>query len=333
MKIAFYSSQAYDIKFFDEANKSYEYEIKYFDCHLNPKTTGLAKNCDVVCAFVNDNLGRETLMELNKLGIKLIALRCAGFNNVDLDAAKEFNIKVVRVPSYSPHAVAEHAIALILTLNRKIHKAYNRTREGNFTINGLLGFDLAGKTVGVIGFGQIGSIVANILKAFGSKVLVYDPYIQETISGLEFVPLNQLLKDSDIITLHCPLRPETRHLINSESISLMKESVMLINTSRGAVIDTKAVIEGLKSQKIGYLGIDVYEEEADCFFEDLSDKVIRDDILARLQSFPNVIITAHQGFFTQEAMNNITNTTMVNIRDFEQGKDLKNQIINCAKVL
>jgi D-lactate dehydrogenase len=326
MKIALYSAQAYDIKFFEEENENYNYELNFFKSHLDSKTADLAKDCDVVCAFVNDDLSREVLTRLHELGIKLIALRSAGFNNVDLVAASELGIEVVRVPSYSPNAVAEHAIALMLTLNRKTHKAYNRTRERNFSIDGLMGFDLAGKTVGIVGLGQIGAITANILKAFGCKVLVFDPHAKNISSEFTSVSLTQLFKESDIISLHCPLTPDTQHLIDSKAIGLMKESVMLINTSRGAVIETKAIIKGLKSGKIAYLGIDVYEEEADCFFEDLSETVMQDDILSRLLSFPNVLVTSHQAFFTKEAMHEIVNTTFMNIHDFANGVELINQI-------
>lgn len=327
MKLAFFSTHAYDKEFFEIENKNYNYEIKFFDCHLDYSSAELAQGADAVCVFVNDDLSRGVLIKLKDLGIKLVTLRCAGFNNVDLEAAAELGIQVTRVPAYSPNAVAEHTVALILALNRKIHKAYNRTREANFSINGLMGFDLKDKTVGIIGFGKIGQIVADIMKAFSCKVLVYDPYTKDSSLEYDFVPLSNLLKNSDIITLHCPLTPDTHHLINAEAISMMKDSAMLINTSRGAVIDTKAVIDALKSHHIGYLGLDVYEEEADFFFEDLSNKVICDDTLARLLSFPNVIVTSHQAFFTKEAMQEIVKTTFSNINDFEKGVELKNKLL------
>lgn len=301
MKIAIYSTKKYDEEFFRKENDCFNFTLKFFDSHLNYESASLAEGCDAVCVFVNDDLSRATLLRLHELGIRLVALRCAGFNNVDLCTANELGIKIVRVPSYSPNAIAEHSLGLILSLNRKIHRAYNRTREGNFSLDGLMGFDLKGKTVGIVGLGKIGNIVAKTLKTLGSKILVYDPYLKESPPEYDLACFNKLLSDSDIISLHCPLTPETHHLINEESIRKMKGSIMLINTSRGAVIDTKAVIKGLKSGHIGYLGIDVYEEEGDLFFEDLSDQVIKDDTLARLQTFPNVLITAHQAFFTQEA--------------------------------
>ena len=331
MKIALYSAQPYDIQFFKEGNKSYDNEIVFFDCHLNSETVSLAQDCEVVCAFVNDDLSKETLVRLSEQGVKLVALRCAGFNNIDLTAASEIGIEVVRVPAYSPNAVAEYTIALMLTLNRKTHKAYSRTKEGNFSIDGLMGFDLAGKTVGIIGFGAIGSIVANILKAFTCKVVVYDPYAKNISKDFDSVSLTQLLKESDIISLHCPLTPETKHLINDEAIGFMKKSVMLINASRGAVIDTKAVVKALKSERIAYLGLDVYEEEADFFFEDLSNTIMHDDTLARLLTFPNVLITSHQGFFTREAMQQIVSTTLASIDDYANGVELKNKVSNTAK--
>lgn len=326
MKIAFFSTKPYELSFFEEANKKYAYEFKFIDCHLTRNTAEFAKDCQVVCAFVNDELTRGTLMKLQDYGVKLIALRCAGYNNVDLDSAREFGIDVVRVPSYSPDAVAEHAIALILSLNRKIHKAYNRTREANFSINGLLGFDLKGKTVGIFGLGQIGLSFAERMEAFGCRILVHDPYFKEENHKYKLVSSTTLFHESDIISLHCPLTPETHHLIDTEAVKAMKKGVMLINTSRGAVVDTKSVIQGLKSGQIGYLGLDVYEEEADYFFEDLSNTVICDDTLSRLMTFPNVIITAHQAFFTREAMEKIAQTTMLSISDFENGKNLVNKI-------
>jgi len=274
-----------------------------------------------VCVFVNDQLGAPVLAELARQGTRVIALRCAGFNNVDLAAARDLGITVVRVPAYSPYAVAEHTVGLMLTLNRKIHRAYARVREGNFALQGLLGFDLHGRTVGVVGTGQIGAIVARIMRGFGCEVLAYDPYRSPECEalGARYVELPELFRSSDIITLHCPLTPQTYHLINAEALEQMKDGVMLINTGRGALVDTQAVTEALKSGKIGYLGLDVYEEEAALFFEDRSDRVIQDDVFTRLLTFPNVIITGHQAFFTGEALTNIAETTLSNVTAFERG--------------
>jgi len=328
MKIAVFSTKPYDRKFLEIANNKNR-DLQFFEPHLNPQTANLARDCAVVCVFVNDILDRETLEILAASGTCLIALRCAGYNNVDLVAAAELAITVARVPAYSPYAVAEHAIALILSLNRKIHRAYYRVREGNFALNGLLGFDLHDRTVGIIGTGKIGRITGKILHGFGCRILAYDLYPNQEFQEKygEYVALNDLLAASDIITLHCPLNESTYHLINKETISLMKSGVMLINTSRGGLIDTYAIIKGLKSRKIGYLALDVYEKEADFFFEDLSEEIRQDDIFERLLTFPNVIVTAHQAFFTSEALTNIAETTMANIDDFEQGKPCANQVI------
>lgn len=292
-------------------------------------TVNLTKGYDAVCVFVNDRLNAEVIAGLKENGIKLIALRCAGFNNVDLEAANQNGIKVVRVPAYSPHAVAEHAVALILTLNRKTHKAYNRVREGNFSLERLTGFDLYGKTVGVIGTGKIGQAFCNIMQGFGCKVLAFDLIEDKELAlrGIEYLPLMDVLQQSDVISLHCPLNEQTSHLINKQTIGMMKEGAMLINTSRGGLIDTVDVIEGLKSGRIGYLGLDVYEQEEKLFFKDLSENVIQDDLIMRLLSFPNVLITAHQGFFTEEALVQIAQTTLDNIDAFEAGKPLKNAVI------
>lgn len=327
MKILFYSSQNYDKESFEIANEEHSFQFEFLDTHLNPKTALLANGYDVVCVFVNDDLGPETIKALCETGVKLIALRCAGYNNVDLEAAKSCELEVVRVPAYSPYAVAEHACALVLTLNRKTHKAFNRTRESNFKISGLRGFDMHGKTVGIIGCGKIGEIAAKIFNGFGMKVLVSDPEYNSDLSFVEVVNLEELLKDSDIISLHCPLNPKTKHMINAETIKKMKDGVMLINTSRGALIDTKAVINGLKSKKIGYLGIDVYEEEADLFFEDHTDSILTDDVLIRLLSFPNVLVTGHQAFFTNEAISEIAEVTLENIKAFSESKKLENAVI------
>ncbi len=329
MKIALFSAKQYDQEFFNQANQDYEYELSYFEPHLNHSTTQLAQGYPVVCVFPNDTLDRPTLKVLSEQGTHLVALRCAGYNNVDLNAAREYGIRVVRVPAYSPYAVAEHAVALMLTLNRKTHRAFNRVREGNFSLEGLMGFDMHGKTVGIIGTGKIGAVVAHILKGFGCTLLATDPYPDETCValGVEYVGLSELCSRSDIITLHCPLTPETNHLLDTEMIALMKHGVMLINTSRGATIDTCAVIQALKSGKIGYLGLDVYEEEGDLFFEDLSSKVIQDDVFTRLLTFPNVLITGHQAFLTHEALTNIAETTLKNISDIEAGRPCANELL------
>lgn len=328
MKIAFFSTQLYDKKFFNEHNGSFGFTIQYYETSLNEQTVSLLQDVNAVCVFVNDQVNRSVIEQLAKRGVKIIALRCAGFNNVDLQAASENNIRVVRVPAYSPHAVAEHALAMIMTLNRKTHKAYNRVREQNFSLNGLLGFDLFGKTVGVIGTGNIGQVFCSIMKGFGTKVLAYDVYPNNALAkkGVEYVPLSQIFERSDIISLHCPLNEQTHHLINDESIQRMKKGVMLINTSRGGLIDTKTVIKGLKLGMIGSLGIDVYEQEEKLFFRDLSDNIIEDDVISRLGSFPNVLITAHQGFFTQEALTQIAETTLSNLKAFEKGDVLVNEV-------
>ncbi|MBF8962981.1 2-hydroxyacid dehydrogenase [Pontibacter sp. FD36] len=328
MNVLFFSSKVYDSTFFNAANKSHQHKLSYLEVPLNKNTAVLAKGNGAVCIFVNDTANAEVLQLLAEQGVKLIALRCAGFNNVDLGAAAELGMKVVRVPAYSPYSVAEHTLALILTLNRKTHRAYNRVKEGNFALNGLMGFDLNGKTVGLIGLGKIGLVTAKILKGFGCRVLGYDIEKRDEFDeiGIEFTDLSSLYANSDIISLHCPLTPQTHHIINKETITQMKPGVMLINTSRGALVDTKAVISALKSGHIKYLGIDVYEEEADLFFEDLSDRVIQDDVFMRLLSFNNVLITGHQAFFTSNALESIAGVTLQNIADFEQGKQLENEV-------
>lgn len=327
MKIAVFSTKSYDKEYFDKYNQG-QHELTYLKTSLDTKTVQLCTGFDAVCVFVNDDLSAPVLQQLSSLGIRLIALRCAGFNNVDLDAAASEGIKVVRVPAYSPMAVAEHAVALILTLNRKTHKAYNRVRENNFSLERLTGFDLYGKTVGVIGTGKIGIAFANIMKGFGCKIIAFDKYPSEELRqrGVKYTDLNELLTQSDIISLHCPLNSETHHLIDKVALSQMKKGVMLINTSRGALIKTKHVVKALKSGKLGYLGIDVYEQEEDLFFKDLSEKVIQDDLISRLSSFPNVLITAHQGFLTQEALKEIASTTLENISAFESGATLTNEV-------
>ncbi|RUO35881.1 2-hydroxyacid dehydrogenase [Aliidiomarina sanyensis] len=321
MKIAFFSSKTYDQNSFTLANAGHAHAMTFFEAPLNADTASMAQGFPAVCVFVNDVVNRPVLETLKAQGTELIVLRCAGFNNVDLNAASELGIRVARVPAYSPHAVAEHALALILTLNRKTHRAYNRVREGNFSLDGLLGFDLAGRTVGVVGAGKIGEIFAHIMEAIGCKVLISDPYPSNTIQEkYEIVPFETLVKASDIISLHCPLTPSTHHLINEAVLSQCKRGVMLINTSRGKMVDTKAAIQALKTGQLGALGLDVYEEEGDLFFADLSSEVIQDDVFMRLLSFPNVLITGHQGFFTREALKNIADTTLANVTAFATGE-------------
>lgn len=323
MKIAVFSTKTYDRQFLEKINESFHHELRFFEEPLNLHTADLTMGYKGVCIFVNDKVDKQTILKIAENGIKLILLRCAGFNNVDVPAAKENGMTVMRVPSYSPESVAEHALALILTLNRKTHKAFNRIRENNFSLEHLMGFNLHGKKVGVIGTGKIGSVFSHIMLGLGCRVVACDIQESEELKkkGVQYVALAELLKDSDIISLHCPLNPDTFHLINKEAFSLMKKGVMLINTSRGAVIDTKEAIRALKSQKLGYLGIDVYEQEENLFFRDLSDQIISDDLIARLMSFPNVLITAHQGFFTVEAITAIARQTIQNISDFESGKN------------
>ncbi|WP_375258155.1 2-hydroxyacid dehydrogenase [Citreimonas sp.] len=317
MRVTVFSTKPYDEDYLRSANDG-AHDLVFLEMRLTADTAALARGSDAVCAFVNDDLGADVIAELARLGVRLVALRSAGFNHVDLGAAAEHGIAVGRVPAYSPHAVAEHTIALILTLNRKLHRAYNRVREGNFALDGLLGFDLHGKTVGIVGTGQIGGIVARILTGFGCTILATDPdrnpYCLNL--GVRYTDLDDLLGHSDIVTMQCPLTPQTRHLIDADAIARMKPGVMVVNTSRGAVIDTAALIAGLKSGTIGSVGLDVYEEEADLFFEDLSQSFIRDDVFARLLTFPNVLVTGHQGFFTHEALTAIARTTLDNIAAF-----------------
>jgi D-lactate dehydrogenase len=331
MKITFYSTQPYDKEFFIKHNSSFGYELEFLETGLTEKTVELVNQSVAVCAFVNDKVNRTVIESLAAKGLKIIALRCAGFNNVDLAAAKENNIKVCRVPAYSPEAVAEHAVAMILTLNRKTHKAYNRVREQNFSLNGLLGFDLHGKTVGVIGTGNIGKAFCKIMTGFGCKVLAFDLIANKEMEvlGVTYLPLLDVIAASDIISLHSPLNEQTHNLINKDTIDMMKTGVMLINTSRGGLVDTKAVIEGLKSGKLGHVGIDVYEQEDKLFFRDLSDGIIQDDVIARLISFSNVLITAHQGFFTKEALAEIAEVTLSNIDCILNNKQMEpaNQLI------
>lgn len=320
MRVAFFSSKPHDRDFFGRVNSTFQYELHFWEPRLTEETVSLATGFEAVCVFVNDQLNATVLEHLAAGGTKFLALRCAGFNNVDLPAAQRLGISVARVPTYSPHAVAEHTVALILALNRKIHRAYNRVREGNFALNGLMGFDLCGRTVGIIGTGKIGAILARILNGFGCRLLAHDVvHNPDCLAlGVRYVELDELWSSCDILSLHCPLTPNTRHLVNVETIARMRRGVMLVNTSRGAVVDTAAAIDGLKSGQIGYLGLDVYEEEADYFFEDLSNEVLTDDLLARLLTFPNVLVTGHQAFFTEDALIEIATTTLQNLRDFEQ---------------
>lgn len=323
MRVAVFSSKSYDREFLLAANEGVGHELVFFEPRLDRETCPLAAGFEVVCAFVNDELDAGVLLSLHRLGVRMVALRCAGFNQVDLRAAAQLGIAVARVPAYSPHAVAEHTVGLILALARKINKAYNRVREGNFALEGLLGMELFGRTAGVVGTGKIGAIVIQILRGFGCEILAHDVAVNPAVAEMaRYVSTDELFARSDIITLHCPLVPETRHLINEESLARMKRGVMLINTSRGGLIDTEAVIRALKSGKIGLLGLDVYEEEADLFFEDLSAQVIQDDVFARMLTFPNVLITAHQAFFTRQALEAIARETLANITAFEQGLPL-----------
>lgn len=320
MRIAVFSTKPYDRTFLAKANEGHGHELVYLDARLTAETAPLAAGFAGICAFVNDTLDAEVLQLLHGDGTRLIALRSAGFNNVDLHEAERLDMTVARVPAYSPHAVAEHAVALVLSLNRMTFRAYNRVREGNFSLDGLLGFDLFGKTVGVIGTGKIGLIFADILHGFGCKILAHDPFPSPDAKPfVEYVGMERLLGEADIVSLHCPLTPETDHLIDDKAVAQMKDGVMLINTGRGRVIDTKAVIEGLKSGKIGRLGLDVYEEEEHLFFQDLSQRVIDDDQFMRLTTFHNVLITGHQAFFTTEALTNIAETTIANITAFDSG--------------
>lgn len=328
-KIAFFGAKPYDIASFDKVNEKYNYDIRYYKGHLNPNNVVLTQDTDVVCIFVNDTADAAVIDAMVDNGVKLLALRCAGFNIVDLKAAKG-KLPVVRVPAYSPYAVAEYSLALMLSLNRKIHRAYWRTRDGNFSLNGLMGFDMHGKTIGIIGTGKIARILIRLLKGFGMRILAYDLYPDMKFAGEEgisYVSLDELYRESDIISLHCPLTDQTKYMIDKDSIDKMKEGVMIINTGRGQLINTNDLIEGLKEKKIAAAGLDVYEEEGEYFYEDKSDKIIDDDVLARLLSFNNVIVTSHQAFFTKEALHNIAETTLQNIEDFRCHRPLVNEVI------
>ncbi|MES2520325.1 MAG: 2-hydroxyacid dehydrogenase [Bacteroidota bacterium] len=328
MKIAVFSTKPYDREYLDKFNTDRNHQLTYFDATLNTDSTNLTIGFEAVCVFVNDKIDKKTIGNLSQNGVKVIALRCAGFNNVDIEAANAKNIKVVRVPAYSPHSIAEHAVALILTLNRKTHKAYNRVREGNFSLERLTGFNLYQKTVGVVGTGKIGAAFCEIMQGFGCKVIAYDIIESDYLKtkGIQYTNFEEILETSDIISLHCPLTPETHYLFNQDTFSKMKYGAMLINTSRGGLIDTSEAIEVLKTGKLGYLGIDVYEQEGNLFFKDLSESIIPDDLLLRLMTFHNVLITAHQGFFTKEALEQIATTTLNNLSDFEHNLPLKNAV-------
>ncbi len=328
MRLAVFSTKPYDRAFFTEANARHGHEITFFEPRLTAETVVLAAGYDAACVFVNDRLDAAVLDTLAAGGTRVIALRCAGFNNVDLEAANALGLAVVRVPAYSPHAVAEHTVAQILALNRKIPRAHARVRESDFSLDGLLGFDLHGRTAGVVGTGQIGALVARILSGFGCELLAFDPQRNPECErlGVRYVELPELLGASDIVTIHCPLLPQTHHLIDARALRQVRPGAMLINTSRGAILDTPAVIAALKSGRLGYLGLDVYEEEADLFFENLSGQVLQDDIFARLLTFPNVLITAHQAFFTREALSAIAETTLTNLDDVAAGRDCPNAL-------
>ncbi len=328
MKIAFFDTHRFDRASFEAANAAFGHEISWLEPRLTAATAVLAEGHGAVCAFVNDRLDAEVLEGLHERGVRLIALRSAGFNHVDLDRAEALGLTVVRVPEYSPYAVAEHTVALAMMLNRHLHRAWNRVREMNFSLEGLVGFDFHGRTVGLVGTGKIGAACASIFLGFGCRVLAYDLKEDAALraKGVQYVPLDTLYAESDVISLHVPLTPQTRHIINERALGTMKRGVMLLNTGRGALIDTKALVTGLKSGQVGAAGLDVYEEEEGIFFHDLSDQVLQDDVLARLLTFPNVVITAHQAFLTREALHNIAETTLENVRAFAAGEPLPNEV-------
>lgn len=328
MRIAFFSAHGFDRQFFDEANRAHGHDIQYLEARLTPATSALATGAPAVCAFVNDDLHEQVLTRLQSNGVRLIALRSAGFNHVDVPTAHALGLTVVRVPAYSPHAVAEHAVAMMLSLNRNIHRAHARVREGNFALDGLLGFDMHGRTVGIVGTGKIGTVVARILTGFGCRILAYDVAVNPECDemGVQYRSLDDLWAESDIVSLHAPLTNATRHMVDAAAIARMKPGVMILNTSRGALVDAAALIDGLKSGRVGYVGLDVYEEEEQLFFRDLSAQVIQDDVFARLLTFPNVLITAHQGFFTTEALAAISETTLANVTAFERGRRTGNEL-------
>lgn len=330
MKTAIFSTKPYDETFLRAANEDFQagHEFEFFEVRLSPRTAELVTDHPAICTFVNDPLDAHTLDILHQRGVRSIALRCAGYNQIDLPQASSLGLRVARVPAYSPFAVAEFALALILALNRKTHRAYTRTRDGNFSIDGLMGFDLNGKTIGIIGTGKIGAIFAQLLSGFGLTVLGYDPQNNPDFvkAGGNYVALDELFRRADIVSLHCPLIPQTYHTINADSLQMAKPGVMIINTSRGALVDAPAVIDALKSGRIGALGLDVYEQEANFFYEDLSDSIIQDDTLQRLISFPNVLVTSHQAYFTDTAMRNIAETTISNLTAFELGQPLDTEL-------
>ena len=331
MKVAVFSTHSYDRRFLDEASARDdprgEFELVYQDTTLSSRTAALAEGCGAVCAFVNDTLDEAALEALSALGVRTVLLRCAGFNNVDLEASRRLGMAVSRVPAYSPEGVAEHAIALIMTLNRQTHRAYNRVRDGNFMLDGLLGFTLHGKTVGIVGTGKIGLATARILKGFGCDLLGCDPYPTEDFAGLgQMVDLPTLLAQSDVVTLHCPLTDATRHMLNADTLARMKPGAMLVNTSRGALLETGAVIDALKARRLGSLALDVYEQEGELFYHDRSSDIIEDDVFQRLMTFPNVLVTGHQGFFTVEAMREIAGITFRNLRDAAAGIECPNRV-------
>lgn len=329
MNVAFFDTHRFDREAFERANTEYGFALTFLDPRLSRDTAVLAAGFEAVCSFVNDRLDEHALALLRDHGVRLVALRSAGFNHVDVEAASRLGLTVVRVPEYSPYAVAEHAVALLLTLNRRIHRAYNRVREANFSLDGLVGFDLHGKTVGVIGTGRIGAAMLRIMHGFGCRLLAHDVAENKALTTelpLRYVALPILLAEADIVSLHVPLTPQTRHLLDASALGMMKPGVVLINTSRGALIDTQALVSALKSGHIGAAGLDVYEEEEGVFFKDLSNQVLQDDVLARLLTFPNTLITSHQGFLTHEALANIARTTLENIRAFERGEPLTNEV-------
>ena len=328
MKVAFFDAHHFERKIFDQMNEKFHHELSYFEVRVSPETAKLAAHFPVVCAFAHDRLDSVTLKILKSQGVELIALRSAGFNHVDLLAAAQLGLKVVRVPAYSPHAVAEHAVALLLALNRKVCRASSRVREFNFSLEGLVGFDLFGKRVGVIGTGRIGTVMARIMRGFGSDVLAFDPISNPDLTsiGVKYVSLQELYAKAEVISLHVPLMESTRHMINEKALQKMKAGVILINTGRGALIDSKALVAALKTGHIGAAGLDVYEEEENIFYQDLSDQILQDDVLARLLTFPNVLVTSHQAFLTQEALINIAETTLRNIEDFEKKRPMVNEV-------
>ena len=329
MKILFYGTKNYDEQFFDKLLPEFPgIEIKFIEANIHEETASLAKGYEAICAFVNADLSTTVIEELHQQGVKLILMRCAGYNNVDLKTAQKYGIKVLRVPGYSPEAVAEHAMALALTANRHTHKAYIKCRENNFTLNGLMGVNLYKKTAGIIGTGKIGQAMAKICKGFGMRVIAYDLYPNKSLDYLEYVSLDELLATSDLISLHCPLTEETKHIINEETIAKMKDGVVLVNTSRGGLIKTEDLISGIRDHKFSAVGLDVYEEETDFVFEDMSERILQSSITQRLLSFPNVVMTSHQGFFTKEALTNIAETTMENAKAYMNGEELKNEVFS-----